>query len=162
MSMSIGTEKTEVFIQRPIKFNPFLKACACHVEVGSKYLFLQKSEGRWSQNLWGVPCGRIEKGEGLYHCMVRELKEEIGLEVKREVLDYLTPLYVVKPEVSYTFHLFYLKLNKEIEVTLSDEHKDFRWLSFKKALSLPLIPGQKEVFSHFFELRKEFFLNLKV
>ncbi len=39
---------------------------------------------------WSLPGGRLETGETIEHCLVRELKEETGLDVRVDRLLYVT------------------------------------------------------------------------
>ena len=69
-----------------------------------KILFLKKSPGKWSENLWGIPCGRIKINEDIYSTMARELKEEIGYETQISSLQYLEKLFIVQNDGIHNIH----------------------------------------------------------
>jgi 8-oxo-dGTP diphosphatase len=54
-------------------------AAACIQDAEGRILLLQRSDG---DNLWGFPGGAMEPGEQVADTVVREVREEIGLEVE--------------------------------------------------------------------------------
>ncbi len=46
------------------------------------FLLAQRPEGKIWAGYWEFPGGKIESGETLYHALVRELREELGIEVQ--------------------------------------------------------------------------------
>lgn len=55
-------------------------ATLCYVLKDDKILLIKKKRGV-GQGFWNGPGGRIEPGEGVKDCAVREVKEEIGIDV---------------------------------------------------------------------------------
>jgi len=85
---------------------------------------------------WHPITANVDKGEKLLDCAKREIKEETGLASK---LGELLPL-----DFSFEYdgrwgrakeNVFAFVLKKKpTEITISsDEHTDFKWMSFKKA-----------------------------
>lgn len=58
-------------------------AAACIRDTEGRILLLQRSDG---DNLWGFPGGAMEPGERIADTVVREVREETGLEVEPTVL----------------------------------------------------------------------------
>jgi len=58
-------------------------AAACIRDEEGRILLLRRSDG---DNLWGFPGGAVEPGEGAAEAAVREVREEIGLEVEPTAL----------------------------------------------------------------------------
>jgi 8-oxo-dGTP pyrophosphatase MutT (NUDIX family) len=54
-------------------------AAACIRDEEGRILLLRRSDG---DNLWGFPGGAMEPGEGVADTVVREVREETGLEVE--------------------------------------------------------------------------------
>ena len=76
------------------------------------------------------PGGRVEDGEGLRECLLREIFEETSLNI--EIVSPITfwsfmksPLLLIE---GVTYKCQYLKGN----VTLSSEHSDYRWVKADK------------------------------
>ncbi len=142
--------KLGVFINKPTYFEPDIASAACFIKFEDKILFLKKQKGKWSENLWGVPCGTIELNEEICEAMQRELKEETGIELQRDKLKYLGKLFIVQNDfVNNIHHVFYYKTTKNLDVCLSDEHSDYKWLDKNEISSFSLIPNQDKVLSKF-------------
>lgn len=52
----------------------------------NKILLQQRAGTNYMNGYYGVPSGHLEAGEGCLHALVREVKEETGLEIKKEDL----------------------------------------------------------------------------
>ena len=130
----------EIFETKPLDFQSQVEAAACYIEVNSKVLWLKRA-GPSENGFWGVPGGKIEKGETPIEGVLRELKEETGIAVKKEEMSYLGALYIRKPDVEYVYHSFKITLNSQPKVELSREHTEYKWASSEELKSMPLMRG---------------------
>ncbi len=64
-------------------------ACAL-VDADGRVLIAQRPEGKQLAGLWEFPGGKVEPGETPEDCLVRELREELGIETKTACLAPLT------------------------------------------------------------------------
>ena len=64
-------------------------ACAL-VDVDSRVLLSRRPEGKPLAGLWEFPGGKIELGERPEESLIRELREELGIEVEEACLAPLT------------------------------------------------------------------------
>ncbi len=64
-------------------------ACAL-VDTDGRVLIAQRPEGKQLAGLWEFPGGKVEPGETPEECLIRELREEIGVETKAACLAPLT------------------------------------------------------------------------
>jgi 8-oxo-dGTP diphosphatase len=64
-------------------------ACAL-VDRDGRVLISQRPEGKQLAGLWEFPGGKVEPGETPEECLIRELREEIGIETKAACLAPLT------------------------------------------------------------------------
>ena len=89
--------------------------------------------------VWGIPCGGVEFGESPEETVVREMKEETGLDVApKEILcmlslrfkDDLTKMekHLVGPAYICGTRIFKIKMN--------DENSDYRWVNFKEGIEI--------------------------
>jgi 8-oxo-dGTP pyrophosphatase MutT (NUDIX family) len=79
-----------VFEQPPENFNPKVEVAACFITVNGTVLFIKRQAHCSEPGKWGIPGGKLEKGETAHQAVLREIKEETGLHLPSEV--YQPPL----------------------------------------------------------------------
>ena len=100
------------------------------------YLLLQHTRGHWA-----FPKGHIEKGETSIDAARREIQEETGIAKIRFFPGYKEtirfrfqwPPKSKDAEARLKFVVFYLGQAFTSQVKISEEHKDYRWVTFEKA-----------------------------
>lgn len=81
---------------------PILLVAACAlVDADGRVLITQRPEGKQLAGLWEFPGGKVEPGETPEEAVIRELREEIGVETKIACLAPLT-------FASHTYETFHL------------------------------------------------------
>jgi phosphoglycolate phosphatase-like HAD superfamily hydrolase/8-oxo-dGTP pyrophosphatase MutT (NUDIX family) len=94
---------------------------------------------KWGHR-WGIPGGKIERGESSTAALRREIREETALEL-HDIEFVLVQDSIDSPEFQRPEHfllLNYLARASSTEVRLNDEAEEFRWLSPADALALDL------------------------
>ena len=77
---------------------------------------------------------------------MREISEETGIILDREVLEYADAHYVRYPVFDYVFHTYRYRFDSLPNITLNtNEHTEYRWVTYEEALKLPLIPAGKAI-----------------
>ncbi|HEY4509626.1 MAG TPA: NUDIX hydrolase [Candidatus Paceibacterota bacterium] len=124
-------------------FQPKFEVASCFLEVGNKFLLLHRQDFKLEGNKWGVPAGKVEPGESVEQALLREIQEEIGLELSRERVTYFDTVNVRYPEYDFVYHMFRAPFDREPEIALNlGEHKDFRWTSAPEALAMNLVQDE--------------------
>jgi 8-oxo-dGTP diphosphatase len=67
-----------------------LVVCVALVDADGRVLLAQRPEGRHLAGLWEFPGGKVDPGEGPEAALIRELKEELGIDVTASCLAPLT------------------------------------------------------------------------
>ena len=60
----------------------------CLIEKEGKYLFLKRTHTGKSDGFYMFPGGHVDEGESVLHAMVREIKEELGIDVHEFDLEF--------------------------------------------------------------------------
>ena len=95
---------------------------------GGKVLIAKRSPDKPMPNKWEFPGGKLEADETLEECAVREIKEELELDIQVDTyVGYEEILYESK---NFTLHLFTAHLNDENQVLRLKEHTESRWVAF--------------------------------
>lgn len=113
-------------------------------ECKRKYLLICHSKG----NHWAVPKGRMEEGETLMETATREIEEETGLSNLEFIDGFEGKIkYFVKygdEKIDKTVIFFLAKTNC-MDVELSSEHTDFKWLELNEAMDLLTYENSKKI-----------------
>jgi 8-oxo-dGTP diphosphatase len=109
-----------------------------------KILALRRSKTDPSKPLsWDLPGGIVERGENIQDSILREVKEESGIQVEKpqlfDVFDFVTE------QGTYLICIGYITESISTEVVLSYEHDQYEWLTKDEFLA-------REVKSHIKEL----------
>ena len=99
---------------------------------GKMYLLLNYPSGHWD-----FVKGNIEKGETFKQTVLREIREETGIEDITFVdgfEDKVEYHYQRDGQVIHKEVIFFLANTKTNKVVLSYEHRDYTWLNFNDAL----------------------------
>lgn len=113
-------------------------ACAL-IDPDGRVLVAQRPEGKRMAGLWEFPGGKIEAGERPEETLIRELREELGIEVKEPCL---APFTFASHNYD-DFHLLmplYLCRRWEGTVT-AKEHQALKWLRPRDLATLPMPPA---------------------
>ncbi len=115
-------------------------ACAL-VDSDNRVLVTQRPEGKALAGLWEFPGGKLEAGERPEPALIRELAEELGIEVKEACLAPLTFASYAYPD----FHLLMpLYICRRWEgAVMSREGQALKWVRPGKLRDLAMPPADE-------------------
>ncbi|GAA0329855.1 NUDIX domain-containing protein [Bacillus carboniphilus] len=95
------------------------------VHNGKVLIIKRAQDAHVGGHTWECPGGKLEFGESLEEALIREAKEEVGLDIQVEELLYATTFNTssTRQVVLLTFRCSC----KENTITLSNEHSEFYW-----------------------------------
>ena len=140
-----------IFSEAPADFKKGYGVVACYVLHDGKFILLHRHAHKSNGDRWGLPAGKIDSGETREQAMVREIKEETGLEISESDLGYFDSVFVRHENRDFEYHMFSTILEEKPEIKISDaEHKDFVWVTPDEALKMNLILNLDECIKLFF------------
>ncbi len=110
------------------------------VNKGRVLIVKRSDKDEFGAGTWECVGGKIEFGEELETALLREIKEEVGLDIAVEKL-----LFAVTFKTDPTRQvviLTYLCTSEDTEVKLSEEHSEFLWANkyqLKQLLNLDIL-----------------------
>ncbi|MCR4724808.1 MAG: (deoxy)nucleoside triphosphate pyrophosphohydrolase [Clostridia bacterium] len=99
------------------------------IEYGGKILCMQRPKGKFPSTdyKWEFPGGKIEVGETGPQALMRELREEMDLDVQIAEADYYASVHHLYPEFELTMDTYLCRV-ADPRFTRK-EHIDHRWLA---------------------------------
>ena len=104
---------------------PIVEACAAVIEKEGKFLITQRRADAPLGNCWEFPGGKIEPNESFDACVVREVQEELGIQVRPE--RHLESVWYDYPHARVHLHFILCVWVGGSPQTL--ECADLRWIS---------------------------------
>lgn len=116
---------------------------------GYKIFVTKRGYGEF-KGFWEFPGGKVEQGESLEAALIRELKEELSVEVS--VDEFVCTVEYDYPNFHLTMHCFFCSiLNGNLTLL---EHEAMRWLSISELNSVNWLPADIEVLG---KIKKTFY-----
>jgi 8-oxo-dGTP pyrophosphatase MutT (NUDIX family) len=101
---------------------------------GWKFLVLRRAQNESYAGFWGLLSGTKKAGDTVAMTVVRELKEETGLEATDIwATEYLTQFYEPEFDEIWILPLVVAVVSPDSEVQLSPENDELQWLPAKAA-----------------------------
>ncbi len=117
----------------------------CILKYDSKYLLLHRTK----DGLWGSVAGSVISGETTYAAIVREIYEELSLEIDPK---FFKTTYHAYDGVTVTYHLFYYFFDKDPRLTLKLNFESYTASLFTLDEATKLILYEDEEYClHLFE-----------
>jgi 8-oxo-dGTP diphosphatase len=120
------------------------------VDVDGRVLLAQRPEGKSMAGLWEFPGGKVEAGESPEAALIRELKEELGIDTWSSCLAPLT-------FASHTYEDFHLLMplyvcRKWEGIVSPQEGQTLKWVKANDLKSYPMPEADIPLIPHLREL----------
>ena len=117
-----------------------IEVVAAIIKKQDKIFITRRSYGEFA-DMWEFPGGKIELGESREEALIREVKEELELDINN--LEYLTTVEYDYPNFHFTMHCFICEICGG-ELVLN-AHNDAKWVSLEELSTQKWVPADVEV-----------------
>ncbi len=102
----------------------------------------QRPEGKPLAGLWEFPGGKLEQGESIEECLIRELKEELNVEatVGKHIMDTVYSY----PENEFKLCVFFVTIPDDAKIQLNI-HQNSAWVSTKEMNKYKFPPADEAI-----------------
>ena len=132
--------------QEAAKARVVLVVAVALIDEDGRILMTKRPEGKTMAGLWEFPGGKMETGETPEAALIRELKEELGLEVKAECLAPFTFASHAYPEFHLLMPLYVCR--KWAGIPRSHEGQEMKWVRPRDMRALPMPPADIPLVAH--------------
>lgn len=113
------------------------------LDQDKRILISERPKGKFMQGFWEFPGGKLEKGENPEICLIREIKEEIGVDLENFCF---SPLIFTLNEYENFDVLLLLYICREWEGIVSPkENQNIKWVFVNKLFDSNLLPGDQKL-----------------
>ena len=124
-------------------------ACAL-IDVDRRVLITRRPEGKAMAGLWEFPGGKVEPGELPEHTLMRELKEELGIEVNVACLAPLSFASHAYPDFQLLMPLWVCR--RWDGMVSAKEGQELAWVRPQRLKDYPMPPADEPLIPHLVEL----------
>ena len=117
-----------------------IEVVAAIIKKQDKIFITRRSYGEFA-DMWEFPGGKIELGDSREEALIREVKEELELDINN--LEYLTTVEYDYPNFHLTMHCFICEICGG-ELVLN-AHNDAKWVSLEELSTQKWVPADVEV-----------------
>jgi 8-oxo-dGTP diphosphatase len=130
--------------------NLVLVAACALIDADGRVLIAQRPAGKAMAGLWEFPGGKVEAGERPELSLIRELKEELGIDVKEECLAPLTFASHLYPDFHLLMPLYVCR--RWDGIVQAREAQRLKWVWPRDLRSYPMPPADEPLIPHLINL----------
>lgn len=108
-----------------------IEVCAAVIKKEDRYFAVQRGPNGEVGNKWEFPGGKLEQSESQEAALIREIKEELGVELK--IKSFMLTIHHEYKTFNLTMHAFLCEIVKG-NITLLEDQGNFKWLTPKEML----------------------------
>ena len=142
-----------IFKEAPADFKKEIDVVGCYVEHDGEFVLLHRQPYKTHGNKFGLPAGKVDPGETIHQAMSREIREETGLDISEENLQYIDSILVRNEGHDFGYHMFATNLSVKPEIRINpNEHQGYIWASPREALEMDLIHDLDECIKTYYQV----------
>ena len=124
-------------------------------DEGNLLILKRSDKVKTYKGQWGGVAGYVEENEEPFDTAIKEIKEEVGLEIKEvQLIKRLDPIKftdIYKGEqFNWEIFVFLFKTIKKDKIHIDWEHSEYQWISPSEIVKYDTVPHLKEVVSKLF------------
>jgi 8-oxo-dGTP diphosphatase len=127
-----------------------LVAAVALIDADGRVLLGKRPEGKSLAGLWEFPGGKVEASERPEQALIRELKEELGIDVEQSCLAPLTFASHAYEDFHLLMPLYVCRRWKGLAQAL--EGQELKWVFAKDLKNYPMPPADLPLIPHLVEL----------
>jgi 8-oxo-dGTP diphosphatase len=127
-----------------------LVVAAALIDPDGRVLIAERPKGKALEGLWEFPGGKVEPGETPEECLIRELREEIGVETKAACLAPLTFASHSYDDFHLLMPLFVCRRFEGFVQPLDGQR--LKWARARDLRSYPMPPADAPLIPHLEDL----------
>lgn len=117
------------------------------LEINNQILLMRRCNTGYMDGKYALIAGHVEKGESLKQAMVREAKEEIGIDITEEDLDFVCGIRRGNNDNYINFYLKSNKYNGNIENLELDKCDDLKWFKISNLPDNMIANDRKAIYN---------------
>ena len=114
---------------------------AAVIKKNNKYLIAQRNRNKHFAFHWEFPGGKVDNGETFEIALLREIKEELSIDIK--ILKKISSQKHKDDKINVNVHYFLCEhLDGKIYLF---EHEDLKWITKTELFSYKMAPGDSKI-----------------
>ena len=113
--------------------------CEAYIVRDNQFLLGLRGPATYGPNTWALPGGRVEPMERVEDCMIREIKEELGIAVTDDPQHHHNQHHL---HLTFAVHIG----NQAPQLLEPESCLEWRWFN-KNSLPEPIFPPHTKIFS---------------
>ena len=113
------------------------------VDQDGRILICERPKGKFMEGFWEFPGGKLENNETPKNCLIREIKEEIGVDLENFCFSPLT--FSLNEYDDFNILLLLYICRENVGIIKSNENQNIKWLFVKDLYNCNLLPADREL-----------------
>jgi len=115
---------------------PIIAVGAVIINKHNQLLIAKRAEDKPMPNKWEFPGGKLEKGESLEACAIREIKEELQIDISIDT--YVGFENIHYKDKDFCLHLYTAHMTEDKQDIILNVHTALAWVDYKELFDYDL------------------------